>query len=88
MTKTLTFRVHQNAIDRLDHFKHLLYFKSRTDMIRCAIIESVYYTLKGKRKLRGKLAGKTKVIGCRLPEEIYQLIIAFNSKQRNDTISV
>ena len=88
MTKILTFRVHQNAIDRLDHFRHLLYFKNRSDMIRCAVIEGVYNTMRKNKKLRGKLNGKTKVIGCRLPDDIHQLILEMNSKQRNDTVSV
>ena len=66
---TLTFRVHQNAIQHLDHLERLLYFKSRSDMLRMAVIEAVYYTMRGKLKLRGRLAGKTKVIGCRLPEK-------------------
>ena len=88
MVKVLTFRVHQNAIDRLDHFRHLLYFKSRSDMVRCAIIEAVYNTVRRKKKYRGRLEGKTKVIGCRLPEEIYQRIITFNGKQNPDTTSV
>jgi hypothetical protein len=85
---TLTFRVHQNAIQHLDHLERLLYFKSRSDMLRMAVIEAVYYTIRGKLKLRGRLAGKTKVIGCRLPENIHRLIIEMNSKQRNGTISV
>ncbi|MBA7632489.1 hypothetical protein ES703_40035 [subsurface metagenome] len=85
---TLTFRVHQNAIQHLNRLKHLLHFESRSDMIRMAIIEAVYYTMHGKLKLRGRLVGKTKVIGCRLPENIHRLIIGMNSKQRNDTISV
>ena len=88
MVKVLTFRVHQNMINSLDHFKHLLYFKSRSDMIRWAIIEAVYYTLKGKLKIRSKLAGPTKVIGCRLPDNIHCLILGMNSKQRKDTVSV
>ena len=88
MVKVLTFRVHQNMINSLDHFKHLLYFKSRSDIIRMAIIEAVYYTMKGKLKLRGRLVGKTKVVGCRVPENIHRLIIGMNSKQRNDTVSV
>ena len=85
---TLTFRVHQSMIDRLDHFEHLFCFKSRSDMLRMAVIEAVYYTMLGKLKLRGRLAGKTKVIGCRLPENIHRLIIGMNSKQRDNTISV
>jgi len=85
---TLAFRVHQNAIQHLNRLKHLLHFESRSDMIRMAIIEAVYYTMHGKLKLRGRLAGKTKVIGCRLPENIHRLIIGMNSKQRDNTISV
>ena len=85
---TLTFRVHQNAIQHLNHLKYLLHFESRSGMIRMAIIEAVYYTMNGKLKLRGRLAGKTKVIGCRLPENIHRLILEMNSKRRNDTISV
>ena len=88
MTKTLTFRVHQSMISQLNHFERLLFFRSRSDMIRCAIIESAYYTLRGKRKLRNRLGGNTKVIGCRLPDNVYQLILGMNSKQRNDTVSV
>ena len=88
MVKVLTFRVHQNMINSLDRFEHLLYFKSRSDVIRMAIIEAVYYTMHGKLKLRGRLVGKTKVIGCRVPENIHRLILGMNSKQRNDTVSV
>ncbi len=88
MMKLLTFRVHQNMINSLDHFEHLLYFKSLSDMIRMAIIEAVYYTMRGKLKLRGRLVGKTKVVGCRVPENIHRLITGMNSKQRNNTISV
>ena len=57
-------------------------------MLRMAIIEAVYYTMRGKLKIRGRLAGKTKVVGCRLPDNIHRLILEMNSKQRNDTISV
>jgi len=88
MVKVLTFRVHQNMINSLDHFKHLLHFESRSDIIRMAIIEAVYYTMRGKLKLRGRLVGKTKVVGCRLPDNIHRLILGMNSKQRNDTVSV
>ena len=88
MVKVLTFRVHQNMIRQLNHFEHVLFFKSRSDMIRWAIIEAVYYTLKGKLKIRSKLTGPTKVIGCRVPENIHRLITGMNSKQRNDTVSV
>ncbi len=88
MTKTLTFRVHQNAIERLDHFRRLLYFKNRSDMVRCALVEGVYNTIRKNKKLRGKLNGKTNVIGCRLPDDIHQLILEMNRKQRDDTVSV
>ena len=88
LNRTLMLRIHQSAIDRLDHFRHILFFKNRSDMIRCAIIESAYYTLKGKRKLKSKLGGNTKVIGCRLPDNLFKLILKMNSKQRGDTVSV
>ncbi len=84
----LTFRVYQDMINSLDHFRHTLFFKSRSDMIRLAIIEAVYDTIHGKLKLRGKLAGNTEVIGCRVPANLHRLILGMNSKQRNDTVSV
>ena len=88
MGRVLTFRVHQNMINSLDHFKHLLHFENRSDIIRMAIIEAVYYTMLGKLKLRGRLIGSTKVVGCRLPDNVHRLILEMNSKQRRDTISV
>ena len=57
-------------------------------MIRCAVIEAVYNTIRRKKKYRGRLEGKTKVIGCRVPDNIYQLILGMNGKQRHDTRSV
>ena len=57
-------------------------------MIRCAIIDAVYYTMHGKLKIRGRLEGKTRVVGCRVPDNIYRLILGMNSKQRGDTVSV
>ena len=88
MVKVLTFRVHQSMISQLNHFERILFFKSRSDMIRWAIIEAVYLTLKGKMKIRSKLGGPTKVIGCRIPDKVHRLILGMNSKQRNDTVSV
>lgn len=88
MCKIATFRLNSGTIRALDTYVSQFSFDSRSELLSLIITWGVYYVAAGELRIKGRITGKTAVVGCRLPGNVLDMAKNSYSKRFNDTLSV